>query len=345
MAHRAVALFSGGLDSSLSILAVIRQGVNVTALKFITPFDHEISDSASFPKKLLSTVEKFGFDIKICDISNQFLEIVKKPTFGYGRNMNPCIDCRILMLKAAKDYMEKINADFIISGEVLGQRPMSQRKDILYLIDRETKVTDYVLRPLSAKLLKITVPESEGIIRREMLFDLRGRSRKPQMALAKEFGLTDYPAPAGGCLLTEPHYAYRLKDLLAYNPEPNCDDLSLLKVGRHFRFSPSCKVIVGRNKGDNEKILSFSEKGCFLKVEGYGSPTTLILGEITDEALMTAASLCARYSDAKNLSYVEVMVFKGHETSSLCVSPATDEIINTLRIVFIPSKMKMTMTK
>ncbi len=228
------------------------------------------------------------------------MEIVKKPKFGYGKNMNPCIDCRILMLKAAKDFMEKTEADFIISGEVLGQRPMSQRKNILYLIDKEAGVTDYVLRPLSAKLLKITIPEIKGIINREMLFDFRGRSRKPQMTLAKDFGLTDYPAPAGGCLLTEPHYAHRLKDLLTYQPDPDLDDLSLLRIGRHFRFSPSCKIIVGRNKIENEKIWSLSAKGCLLKVEGYGSPTTLIVGEITDETLKVAASLCARYSDAKS---------------------------------------------
>jgi hypothetical protein len=258
--------------------------------------------------------------------------MVKKPKFGYGKNMNPCIDCRILMLKAARDFMEKTGTDFIISGEVLGQRPMSQRKNVLYLIDKEAGVTDYVLRPLSAKLLKITAPESMGIIKRDMLFDFRGRSRKPQMALAKEFGLTNYPAPAGGCLLTEPHYAHRLKDLLTCQPDPDLDDLNLLRVGRHFRFSPSCKIIIGRDKAENEKIWPLSGKGCLLKVENYGSPTVLIAGEITDEAVRIAASLCARYSDAKRLSDVEVIAFKGNETSALMVLPATDETTETLRI-------------
>jgi hypothetical protein len=332
MAHSAVALFSGGLDSTLSILAVLRQGVNVTALKFLTPFDHATSDSSLLHKELLSNAEKFGFDVKICEISNQFLEMVKKPKFGYGKNMNPCIDCRILMLKAAKDFMENTEADFIISGEVLGQRPMSQRKNVLYLIDKEAGVTDYVLRPLSAKLLKITAPESMGIIKKDMLFDFRGRSRKPQMALAKEFGLTDYPAPAGGCLLTEPHYAHRLKDLLIYQPDPDLDDLSLLRIGRHFRFSPSCKIIVGRDKAENEKIWPLSAKGCLLKVEDYGSPAVLIAGEITYETVKVAASLCARYSDAKKLSDVEVIVFKENETSTFKISPADDEIIEALRI-------------
>jgi tRNA U34 2-thiouridine synthase MnmA/TrmU len=236
------------------------------------------------------------------------------------------------MLKAAKDFMEKTEADFIISGEVLGQRPMSQRKNILCLIDKEAGVTDYVLRPLSAKLLKITIPEIKGIINREMLFDFRGRSRKPQMTLAKDFGLTDYPAPAGGCLLTEPHYAHRLKDLLTYQPDPDLDDLSLLRIGRHFRFSPSCKIIVGRNKIENEKIWSLSAKGCLLKVEGYGSPTTLIIGEITDEAVRVAASLCARYSDAKYIREAEVTAIRKGTISTLMTAPCADEIIEALRI-------------
>jgi tRNA U34 2-thiouridine synthase MnmA/TrmU len=332
MTHKAVALFSGGLDSTLSVLTVLRHGVGVTALRFVTPFDHEIADTSSSLRNLFHTAEQFGFEVRIFELSDQFMEIVKKPKFGYGKNMNPCIDCRIFMLKAAKDFMETTEADFIISGEVLGQRPMSQRKNILCLIDKEAGVTDYVLRPLSAKLLKITIPEIKGIINREMLFDFRGRSRKPQMTLAKDFGLTDYPAPAGGCLLTEPNYACRLKDLLAHNPDPDYDDLSLLRIGRHFRFSPSCKIIVGRNKAENEKIWSLSAKGCLLKVEGYGSPTTLIVGEITDEAVRVAASLCAKYSDAKGIREAEVTAIRKGTISTLRTAPCSAEIIEALRI-------------
>jgi hypothetical protein len=332
MIHRAVALFSGGLDSTLAILAVLRQGIEVKALKFLTPFEYEISDMSSCPKDLFPAAEKFGFEVKLCEISDRFMEIVKKPKFGYGKNMNPCIDCRILMLKEARYFMKQIGADFIVAGEVLGQRPMSQRKNVLYLIDKEAGVTDYVLRPLSAKLLRVTIPESKGIIRRDMLYDFRGRSRKPQIALAREFGLTDYPKPAGGCLLTEPNFAHRLKDLLTHTPDPDFYDLNLLKIGRHFRFSPSCKIIVGRNKDENEKIWSLSVKGCLLKVEDYGSPTTLVVGEVTDEALQVAASLCARYSDAKNLSEVEVMIIMGNDTFAFRVSPAANEIIGSLRI-------------
>ena len=202
-----------------------------------------------------------------------------------------------------------IAADFIITGEVIGQRPMSQKKDMLYHIDREAGVTDFVLRPLSAKLLKITAPEQRGLINRKMFYDFSGRSRKPQIALAREFGLEDYPLPAGGCLLTEPNYAYRLKDLMAFNSSPSMRDIDLLRIGRHFRFSPSCKIVIGRDKVENEIIESLAaDTDCLLWVEGYGSPLTLVTAEITDEVLRIAASLCARYSDAKGLPSVNVSV-------------------------------------
>jgi len=409
---KAVALFSGGLDSTLAILTMLRQGVEVEAIIFRTQFGCDLArtrlhsyvspsptppvpglalrsgagivgiapvkgwehtpaplsrgdlpsppagageglprriekltqrgkdegyanwyDGALSSNDPFSVAEKFGFEVRPCNLSDKFIEIVKNPEFGYGRNMNPCIDCRILMLKEARVVMDTAGADFIITGEVLGQRPMSQRRDTFNLIDREAGVTDYVLRPLSAKLLKITFPEAKGIIKREMLYGFNGRSRKPQMALAEGFGLTDYPSPAGGCLLTEPNYAHRLKDLLTYDPAPGFRDVDLLRIGRHFRFSPSCKIIVGRNKTENAAIQSMSMNGDWLlKVEGYGSPVTLVSGEITDEALKAAASICARYSDAKDLSEAETIVINGDNTFRLRVSPACIEIIEALRI-------------
>jgi tRNA U34 2-thiouridine synthase MnmA/TrmU len=330
---RAVALLSGGLDSTLAILAVLRQGVEVNAIRFVTPFDCDVSDSSSDLNYPFHAARRFGFHMEINHLGNNFLEIVRNPPHGYGKNMNPCIDCRIIMLKEAKVYMDKIGADFILTGEVLGQRPMSQRRDTFYLIDREAGITDYVLRPLSAKLLKITFPEMNGIINREMLYSFNGRSRKPQIALAKGLGLIDYPAPAGGCLLTEPNYAHRLKDLLTHDPYPAIKDIELLRLGRHFRFSPSCKIIIGRDKAENEIIESLSENdACQLKVEGYGSPITLVSGEITDEALRVAASLCARYSDAKNLPSVDVSVFQDGLKYLIKALPAEDNILNEHRI-------------
>ncbi len=330
---KAIALFSGGLDSTLAILTILRQGIEVEAITFLTHFGCDISDRSSCSKDPFSSAKKFGFTVKLCHLADKFIEIVKNPKFGHGKNMNPCIDCRILMLKEARVFMDTTGADFLITGEVLGQRPMSQMRKTLSLIDREAGVEGLVLRPLSAKLLPPTIPEIKGIVDREMLYDFSGRSRRPQMALAKEFGLTDYPAPAGGCLLTEPNYAYRLKELLIYNPNPSFKDLNLLRIGRHFRSSPSCKIIVGRNKAENEKIISLSaDSDYLLKVEGYGSPIALVTGEVTDNALMVAASICVRYSDAKNLPKMEVTVSNKGNTYILRVPPADDNLIGTYRI-------------
>ena len=214
--YKAIALFSGGLDSTLAILTILRQGIDVTAITFLTHFGCDISDKSSCSKDPFSAAEKFGFQVKLCHLADKFIEIVKNPKHGHGRNMNPCIDCRILMLKEAKELMGITGADFIITGEVVSQRPMSQMRNTIYMIDKEAGVSGIVLRPLSAKLLEQTLPETKGIVDRERLYGFHGRSRKPQMALAKELGLTEYPMPASGCLLTEPNYSYRLRELLRY---------------------------------------------------------------------------------------------------------------------------------
>jgi tRNA-uridine 2-sulfurtransferase len=330
--HRAIALFSGGLDSTLAILTVMRQGIEVTAVTFMNHFGCEISDRSSCSKNPFSAAEKFGFEVKLCHLSEKFIEIVKNPKFGHGRNMNPCMDCRILMLREAKEFMDMTGASFIITGEVLGQRPMSQRRDALNIIDREAALKGYVLRPLSAKLLKPTVPEESGMVDRELLYGFGGRSRKPQMALADEFGLADYPAPAGGCLLTEPNYSYRLKELLDHDPDPSILDYHLLRIGRHFRLSPGCKVIIGRNESENEVLGKLHDgEGVLLRVPGFGSPLTLMHGG-SDEDVLTAATLCARYSDARHLPEVVVRVLKAGKESSLKVQPAEDHVIARLKI-------------
>jgi tRNA-uridine 2-sulfurtransferase len=330
---KAIALFSGGLDSTLAVLAVMKQGIDVHAVRFLTPFDPAISARASFSKKPGVVAGKFGFDVAIHRLDETFLDIVKNPPHGHGKNMNPCIDCRIMMLRNARAYMERAEADFIVTGEVLGQRPMSQRKDMLYHIDKEAGVSGYVVRPLSSKFLAITTPEAEGIIDREKLYGFSGRSRKPQMTLAKDFGLRDYAAPAGGCLLTEPNYAHRLKDLLTHAPSSAMNDVELLRMGRHFRFSPLCKIVVGRDEDENARLEALSDKDdCLLKVEGYGSPLTLIRGQINDEAILTAASICARYSDAKNIPSLTVTAFHEGGQIGVTVSPAGNEIIEALRI-------------
>jgi len=331
---KAIALLSGGLDSTLAVLAVIRQGIEVTAIKFLTPFDCDtgISVPAS-SSKFYSLAHKYGFGIEFRRLDEMFLEIVRDPIHGYGKNMNPCIDCRILMLSQAKIFMVKIGADFIITGEVLSQRPMSQKRDMLYHIDRAAGVTGIVLRPLSAKLLKVTLAEDKGIIDRDRLYSFSGRSRKPQMALALEYGLTEYPPPAGGCLLTEPNYSHRLRDLLTHNPSAAVKEIEMLKLGRHFRFSPLCKIVVGRDENENNALEALSENNdCLMKVEGYGSPLTLVTGNINDESLTAAASLCVRYSDAKNALAATVRVVQGNNSFDIISGPADSRTVDSLRI-------------
>jgi hypothetical protein len=330
---KAIALYSGGLDSTLAILTVMKQGIEVKAVTFLNHFGCDISDRSSCSKNPFSAAEQFGFEVKLCHLSGKFINIVKNPKFGHGKNMNPCMDCRILMLREAKEFMEMVGADFIITGEVIGQRPMSQRRDALDIIDRETGMRGHILRPLSAKLLKPTIPEQEGLVDRDMLFGFGGRSRKPQMALAAEFGLTDYPAPASGCLLTEPNYSYRLSELLAYDRDPSLDDLNLLRLGRHFRLSAGCKVIVGRDERENNAILSLlGNNGPFLTVEAQASPITVIRGDADDRELRLAAALCARYSDAKLLPEVDVKVWNRDSGSMVTVMPADKAIIDRYKI-------------
>jgi hypothetical protein len=330
---RAVALLSGGLDSTLAVLLLRRQAVEVTAVTFLMHFGCEISDSSSCSSDPSSNARKFGFQVKLSHLGDKFTRIVKDPKYGHGRNMNPCVDCRILMLKEAGEMMRMSGADFVATGEVLGQRPMSQRQDTFPLMDREAGLEGHVLRPLSARLLKPTVPEINGLVRRDLLLDFSGRSRKPQIALAEEFGLRDYPAPAGGCLLTDPNFSYRLKDLLKHTPDPEPRSLRLLRLGRHFRLPSGRKVVVGRNDRENTGLINLADDtDCQMWVEGFGSPLTLISADAHPEDLLSAASFCARYSDAKHLPEVQVTCSGNGGRFTLRTRPATDAMLDALRI-------------
>ncbi|MCG6552640.1 MAG: 7-cyano-7-deazaguanine synthase [Candidatus Magnetominusculus sp. LBB02] len=336
---KAAALFSGGLDSTLAIITMLRQGVEVTAISFQNHFGCDITDKSSCSKDPYAAAEKFGFNVKLCHLADKFIEIVKHPKFGHGKNMNPCIDCRILMLKEAKVFMEMTGGDFIITGEVLGQRPMSQRRDCFPLIDKEADVVGMVVRPLSAKHLPPTRAELDGLIDRERLHAFNGRTRKPQLALAREFGLTDFPNPAGGCLLTDPIYSYRLNELLSHMPDPPVRDINLLKTGRHFRLSDTCKAIVGRDERENNAIESLAQSGDIVMiVEGIGPPTTIVAGAYDDKLLEKAAALTARYADCKHESAAAVSAYKivdgggSVPLAKLTAAPADNELLTILRI-------------
>ncbi len=293
---KAVGLLSGGLDSTLAVKLMIDQDVDVSVLNFVTPFctctrkgcRHEASRVA----------ELYGIPVKIIAAGEDYIEMIKNPKHGYGRNMNPCIDCRIFMFRKAKQYMEEIGALFIFTGEVLGQRPMSQHKKALKLIEQESDLENLVVRPLSAKLLSPTIPEKKQWIDREKLLSIQGRRRLPQMELADKLGLRDYPCPAGGCRLTDPQFAKRLKETFVYG-ECSIKEIQLLKYGRHFRLESGAKVIVGRNEEENRVLLRFFDKDDILmEVLEVGSPIVLLRKHKTKADVKKAEVLCVRYSDA-----------------------------------------------
>jgi tRNA U34 2-thiouridine synthase MnmA/TrmU len=259
--------------------------------------------------------------------------MVRNPRFGYGKNMNPCVDCRIMMLRQAKDYMDLAGADFVATGEVMGQRPFSQVKHRLQLTERESGLAGLLVRPLSAKLLPATIPEQKGWIDREQMMAIEGRSRKEQMRLARELGLEDYPNPASGCLLTDPAYSARLRDLLKHSEVVDLTDLNLLRTGRQFRLSGRCKAVVGRNEQDNARIVAASRAAdVMLEVPGAGSPITILRGAPDAADIELAAAITARYSARRAEPQVTVAVRRGNGEERLTVEPATPETCERLRV-------------
>ncbi len=308
---KAIALFSGGLDSMLAAELVRRQNIEVLCLTFTTPFFN--SQKAQAAAKLLN------LPLSIEDITVEHLKMLKSPRYGYGRNMNPCIDCHTLMLKIAGKKMKETGFDFIITGEVLGQRPMSQNKQSIYVVAKNSGYADHILRPLSAKLLDPIEAERDKIIDRSQLLSIQGRGRKDQIKLAAAFGIKDYAPPAGGCLLTDPLFTRRLRDLFSHQEDHDIHDLDLLKYGRHFRTDGQGKIIVGRNNFDNEKIREFSaDDDLVLFMADFPGPHVVIPhGNIS--LLPLAAALCVRYSDAPNDLEAEVV----------CLHKNLSEIIKT----------------
>ena len=292
---KAVGLLSGGLDSTIALQLMLDQGIEVFAFNLVTMFCC-CTPKGSSCSSARTAVSQLGIDLKAVNATDEFLTIVEDPRHGYGSGMNPCLDCRIMMFRKAREYMEEIGASFVVTGEVLGQRPMSQRRDAMRLIDRESGLAGYVVRPLSAGLMEPTIPEKEGWLDREKLLAVSGRSRKPQMALAEGMGIRDYPCPAGGCLLTDPIFAQRLRDLLEHDGELRKEDVSILKLGRHFRLSARAKAVVGRDEHENHKLGNELRNGDHaLEVSGEPGPLTLVRGGVGEDDLAIAATITARY--------------------------------------------------
>lgn len=338
---KAVAMLSGGLDSSLALALVVRQGVEVVAVNFSTGFcmtDHQrlVRKKDADPKKLRNEALRAGADlevpVEIIDVSEEYMEVLRRPRFGYGKNLNPCIDCRIFMLRKAGEYMEEIGADFVFTGEVLGQRPKSQHKRAMRTIDAECGLGDRLVRPLSAKLLEPTRPEREGILDREQLKGFHGRDRNPQFALAEELGVTDYPQPAGGCCyLTDPNYSGRVFDLLEHRGrgEVEREDLVLCKVGRHFRLESGAKLIVGRFEEENAFLERFRDRFLRLDAVEHKGPTALLeipsSGEVDEATLRDAARLTARYGKGRDEERLTMRVRDARDERRLVVPPFRPE--------------------
>jgi len=290
MSIKTIALFSGGLDSILAVRLVQQQEIEVTGLTFTTPFFNAI--------KARAAADQIRLPLIVEDITGEHLKMLKSPRHGYGKNMNPCIDCHTLMLKIAGEKMDQTGADFLITGEVLGQRPMSQTRQSLRTVAKHSGYADYILRPLSAQLLDPVQAEREGKIDRSRLLAISGRGRKEQMRLAETFGITDYSPPAGGCLLTDPIFARRLRDLMAHGEDRRIRDYELLKYGRHFRIPEAGKIIVGRNQSDNEALRGLAaEDDLVCLMADFPGPFVLAPGG-SEESMAASASLCVRYSDA-----------------------------------------------
>jgi tRNA U34 2-thiouridine synthase MnmA/TrmU len=333
---KAIALISGGLDSTLAARLIKKQGIDILPLNFKIPFCHRVKNVTDKEEnKLAKAADNLGSELKTVDISGDFLNLVKNPEHGFGSNMNPCIDCKILMLRKTKELMRGWNAAFVVTGEVLGQRPMSQHKQALETIVTGSGLEGLVLRPLSARLLTETIPEKEGWIERNRLLNFSGRSRKPQMALAKKMGIKTYLQPAGGCLLTDPRFTNRLKDLISHQ-ELNLDNIELLKIGRHFRISDKAKLVVGRDEKENEKLASLAQEEDYLFTPNkeLAGPTSLGRGILNEELLKACCSITCRYCDSNGKSQAQIFYKKISEKqeNSFEVCAIEDARLQTLRI-------------
>jgi len=321
---KVVALLSGGLDSRLAVKMMQKQGFDVTAVAIKTPFcDFDCGRGCGF--EIRETADMLGVDLKTVYLGDEYIEMLKHPKHGFGSGMNPCIDCRAMMFKAGKKVMEDIGAEFIISGEVLGQRPMSQHGPALRTIEKEAGLEGKIVRPLSAALLPPTEPEARGLIKRESLGMIRGRSRKEQLKLAKDFGFENPPNAGGGCLLTDPAFAVRAKDLFGHVETPTTNDTDLLKIGRHFRFDSKTKLIVGRNKDENEMLQALALDGdVLLETKDHVGPVSLLRGDDSGKNLKLSAGITLRYSDAPKDTNGFVIIQKKDTKSEISLFPVAE---------------------
>lgn len=318
--RKAIALVSGGLDSMLAAKVIQQQGIHVEGINFFTGFcveghTHAIRKKDRSKQKrnnALWVAEQLDMPLHIIDIVDEYKDVLLNPKHGYGQHMNPCLDCKVFMVKKAKQWMLENDFDFIITGEVVGQRPKSQRRETMPIIAAESGADDRLLRPLSAKNLPPTLPERAGWINREELFGFSGRTRKPQMALAEHYSFDEYSQPAGGCcMLTDKQYSTKLVDMWQArgNRKYELDDIVLLKIGRHIRPRPHFKLIIGREEGENNYLEGYRKQYSVIRIISHRGPLTLIDGQPESaEEYQLAAQIAARFSQGRDEDNVDVRI-------------------------------------
>jgi len=333
---KALCLLSGGLDSTLAARIVLDLGVELEAVNFVTVFCTCTPKTAGCAAAV-SSARQLGIRVRSFDATEQLLAVVRDPPHGYGTNLNPCIDCRILMFRRALELMREIGARFLVTGEVLGERPMSQRRDAMRTIERESGAEGLVLRPLSARLLEPSIPERNGWVDRERMLSISGRSRKPQISLAREFGINDYPCPAGGCRLTDPGFAGRMRDLLDHEAALDVRSARLLRWGRHFRLTPSCKVILGRNEEENGRLSALAKpEDTIAEPSTLPGPTALVVGEFSGGEVELACAIAAAYVTVREGAVAFEVRGRGTDHRTIRAEALPRERVESMRIGPLP---------
>jgi hypothetical protein len=326
--RKAISLLSGGLDSTLSTKLIMDQGVDVVALHFTSPFNSKREKERGLQAE--RTAGELGVRLICLDKGPEFIDVIQTPKHGYGKNMNPCIDCRIFMLRKTRSIMDQEGAGFVVTGEVLGQRPMSQRRDTIDIIEKESGLTGLILRPLSAMHFSPSIPEIEGIVDRLKLLDITGRSREMQYRLVKQFNLKEYGCPGGGCLLADSNFSSKLRDLFLHNEGLSMKDIELLSIGRHFRLDENTKVIIGRDQGENERLESFLQPPyVLLYPAGFKGPFGLLKGTLSDNNIGAVANIIGYYGKNKSHSIMVELKDGRHEIREIL---KTDIDIKSLAI-------------
>lgn len=330
---KAIGLLSGGLDSNLATRIMQKLGFDIIAVNFTTPFCTCTTKSHGCKNEAKRLSDELGIPSRIEFMGDEYLDLIKNPKFGYGKGMNPCIDCRIMVFRRAKEIMIDEGAAFIFTGEVLGQRPMSQQGNRMKLIEKEAGLKGMVVRPLSAKIMAPTIPEKEGIIDREKMLSIQGRSRKEQIKIAKEeFGMTENLCSSGGCLLSDQNFAIKVRDLLDHcgddgKPAAKVKDARLLRLGRHFRIADDAKLIVGRDEVENNKLKNMADDGDFLFYpESVRGPLALFKGALDRGAVEKASAITTRYCNRTNGEPVTILYRqKNSEAIWSVTAPAMEE--------------------